>query len=136
MQDLKNHDDDGNDSEEGQKKKKKGEEDEGQLKFMYQTFKKMILYYDFMSLVMYPELKKRREFVHDAWVIAKLSENTELKEAIIVDPYFQLNRDDILQLLKTRDNHIINLVLDKEVNLHIQEDEGYKIVDFKGSQVN
>jgi len=39
-------------------------------------------------------------------------------------------------MLKTRDNHVINLVLDKEVNLHIQEDEGYKIVDFKGGQVN
>ena len=89
-----------------------------------------------MSLVMYPELKKRREFVHDAWLVAKLSENTELKEAIIDDPYFQLNRDDILQLLKTRDNHIVDLVLEKEINLHIQEDEGYKIVDFKGGQVN
>jgi hypothetical protein len=27
--------------------------------------------YDFMSVVMYPELKNRREFVHDCWVIAK-----------------------------------------------------------------
>jgi hypothetical protein len=49
-----------------------------------------------MSLVMYPDLKKRREFVHDSWVVAKMSENRELKEAIIDDPYFQLNRDDIL----------------------------------------
>ena len=89
-----------------------------------------------MSLVMYPELKRRREFVHDAWVIAKMSENTELKEAILCDPHFQLNRTDLLLLLKTRDNHIINLVLEKEVNLHVQEDEGYKIVDFKGGQVN
>lgn len=49
-----------------------------------------------MSIVMYPELLKRREFVHDAWIVAKMSENQELKEAIIVDPYFQLNRDDLL----------------------------------------
>ena len=55
---------------------------------MQQTFKRIILYYDFMSLVMYPELKKRREFISDSWTIAKLSENTELKEAIIDDPYF------------------------------------------------
>jgi len=27
-------------------------------------------------------------------------------------------------------------MLEKEINLHVQEDEGYKIVDFKGSQVN
>ena len=46
----------------------------------------MILEYDFMSLVMYNELKKRREFVHDAWVIAKLTENGELKLAISNDP--------------------------------------------------
>jgi hypothetical protein len=55
---------------------------------MEATFKRMIHEYDFMSLVMYPELKKRREFVHDAWLIAKLTENTELKIAISNDPYF------------------------------------------------
>ena len=49
-----------------------------------------------MSLVMYPELKKRREFVHDAWLIAKLTENMELKLAISNDPYFYITRDDIL----------------------------------------
>ena len=71
---------------------------------MEMTFKRMIYDYDFMSVVMYPELKKRREFVHDAWLIAKLTENTELKIAISNDPYFYITRDDILQLLKTKDD--------------------------------
>ena len=52
---------------------------------MENTFTRMILEYDFMSLVMYPELRKRREFVHDAWLIAKMTENTELKIAISDD---------------------------------------------------
>jgi len=57
--------------------------------------------YDFMSLVMYPECQKRRQFVHDSWIVAKASENQELKEAIAMDPYFYIRRSDILQLLKT-----------------------------------
>jgi len=56
------------------------------------VFKRMISTYDFMSVVMYPELKKRREFVHDAWIIAKHAENTELKIAISNDPYFYITR--------------------------------------------
>lgn len=71
---------------------------------MESTFKKMILDFDFMSLVMYPELKNRREFVHNAWFIAKLTENTELKVAISNDPYFFITRDDILKLLITKDD--------------------------------
>lgn len=63
---------------------------------MEATFKNMILEYDFMSLVMYPELKNRREFVHDTWFIAKLTENTELKLAVSNDPYFYITREDIL----------------------------------------
>lgn len=98
----------------------KHEENQGTFEtYMASVFKRIIMHYDFMSIVMYPELKKRREFVHDAWIVAKMSENRELKEAIIDDPYFQLNREDILQLLQTRDNHIINLVLQKEVMLHV-----------------
>jgi len=60
------------------------------------TFNRMLNEYDFMSVVMYPELKKRREFVHDAWMIAKLTENMELKIAISNDPYFYITRDDML----------------------------------------
>ena len=54
-----------------------------------------------MSIVMYPELKSRRDFVHDCWTIAKACENNELKIAISRDPYFYLERDDILVLLLT-----------------------------------
>jgi len=68
------------------KMKMKSKGSSSQQIFMEATFKRMILEYDFMSLVMYNELKKRREFVHDAWVIAKLTENGELKLAISNDP--------------------------------------------------
>lgn len=38
--------------------------------------------YDFMSIVMYPQLKNRRNFIHDCWLIAKSVDNEELKMAI------------------------------------------------------
>jgi len=104
--------------------------------FMEATFKKMILDFDFMSLVMYPELKNRREFVHDAWYIAKLTENTELKIAISNDPYFFITREDILQLLKTKDDTMIQHMLRNEIMLHINEDVSYKLVKIKNGQVN
>lgn len=53
---------------------------------------KVIQDYDFMNLVMYPDLQQRREFVHECWVVAKLAENTELKIAIAKDPYFFVTR--------------------------------------------
>lgn len=43
----------------------------GPLFQLEQIFKKMMQEYDFMSVVMYPDLKNRREFIHDCWVIAK-----------------------------------------------------------------
>jgi hypothetical protein len=46
-------------------------------------FDKMINEYDFMSTVLYPTLKNRREFIHDCWTIAKAKENSELKMAVI-----------------------------------------------------
>lgn len=104
--------------------------------FMEKTFNRMILDYDFMSLVMYPELRKRREFVHDAWLIAKMTENTELKIAISNDPYFFITRDDILVLLQTNDDQMISHMLKNEIMLHINEDVSYKLVKIKGAQVN
>ena len=100
------------------------------------TFSRMLNEYDFMSVVMYPELKKRREFVHDAWLIAKLTENMELKIAISNDPYFYITRDDILQLLKTKDDQMIQHMLKNEIILHIREDVSYKLVKIKNAQVN
>ena len=64
-----------------------------------------------MSIVMYPTLQSRREFVHDCWLIAKETENEELKLAIAIDPYFYLTRDDLLVLLKTEDNTMITHIL-------------------------
>jgi hypothetical protein len=66
-----------------------------------ELFKKIAFNYDFMSIVMYPTLNSRREFVHDCWMIAKATENEELKLAISIDPYFYLTRDDLLALLRT-----------------------------------
>jgi hypothetical protein len=117
-------------------RKKPKTKDEAEQIFMETTFKRMILEYDFMSLVMYPELKKRREFVHDAWLIAKMTENTELKIAISNDPYFFITRDDILQLLKTKDDQMVHHMLKHEIMLHIREDVSYKLVKIKGAQVN
>lgn len=103
------------------------------MMFMDATFNRMLNEYDFMSVVMYPELKKRREFVHDAWMIAKLTENMELKIAISNDPYFYITRDDMLQLLKTKDDQMIQHMLKHEIILHIREDVSYKLVKIKGA---
>lgn len=105
------------------KKKKKNHKNqtkqELEKRFMDVTFKKMILDFDFMSLVMYPELKNRREFVHSGWFIAKLTENTELKIAISNDPFFYITRDDILKLLMTKDDQMIQHMLKNDIMLHI-----------------
>jgi hypothetical protein len=69
--------------------------------FLEACFHKMMFEYDFLSVVMYPDLKNRRHFVHYAWLIAKFTENFELKMAISNDPYFFVTRDDIYQLIKT-----------------------------------
>ena len=107
---LNNEEEDNKSVKKKGKKNSKSQSDVEQT-FMEATFKRMMLEYDFMSVVMYPELKKRREFVHDAWLIAKLTENTELKIAISNDPYFYISRDDILQLLKTKDDKMIEHML-------------------------
>ena len=66
------------------------------FKYLKQCFKSMISNSDFYSIIIYPDLKARKEFVHNAWVIAKFTENTELKMLIIKDKYFYLTRDDML----------------------------------------
>lgn len=42
-------------------------EEMSELDFLFLT---MITKYDFMSVVMYPDLRNRREFIHDCWMIA------------------------------------------------------------------
>jgi hypothetical protein len=100
------------------------------------SFDKMIQEYDFMSIIMYPELQNRREFVHDSWYIAKTTENDELKVAILKDPYFYLTREDILTLLKTHDNRMITLIMENESKLLIQDDDSYELVLIKRTQVD
>ena len=80
---------------------------------------------------MYPELKSRREFVHDAWLIAKYTDNFELKMAISKDPYFYITREDIFQLIKTEDDEMIEHILKIGVALQIHEDISYKLVAIK-----
>jgi len=89
-----------------------------------------------MSLVMYPDLKPRREFVHDCWIIAKACEAEELKLAISKDPYFFLERRDLLQLLQTRDNSMITHILIIQCNMLLMDDISYKLVSIKGEQVD
>lgn len=84
--------------------------------------------YDFMSVVMYPDLKNRREFIHDCWTIAKAKENDELKIAVSLDQFFYLTREDLLVLLKTHDNKMITHILKHSCKLHIIEDIGYKLI--------
>jgi glutamine phosphoribosylpyrophosphate amidotransferase len=87
--------------------------------------------YDFMSVVMYPDLINRREFIHDCWLIAKIQENEELKLAISKDTYFYLTRSDLLELLKTSDNKMITHILETNCMLHLKEDISYKLVAIK-----
>ena len=46
---------------------------------MEAVFDSMMSDYDFMAIIIYPELEARRQFVHNAWDIAKTAENDELK---------------------------------------------------------
>ena len=96
----------------------------------------MMMDFDFLSLVMYPELKNRREFVHDSWTIAKACENDELKLSILNDPYFYLDRNDLLTLLATHDNKMITHILNLGCMLHIKADISYKLVAIKHAQVD
>lgn len=97
-EDKQEEEEDGGDAKKGQKGKAKkkararGRPVDSNQRFIETVFKRLISDYDFMSVVMYPELQKRRDFVHDAWLIAKNAENTELKIAISNDPFFYINR--------------------------------------------
>ena len=98
-----------------------------------EIFRKILTTYDFMSIVMYQTLNSRREFVHDCWLIAKATENEELKLAISRDPYFYLTREDLLALLKSDDNAMITHILETGCKLYIKEDISYKLISIKGA---
>ncbi len=96
----------------------------------------MINEYDFFSIIIYPDLKARKQFVHDAWEIAKFTENFELKMIIIQDPNFFLTREDIFQLVHTEDNEMIEEILKNDIMLEIQDDISYRLVSIKNSKVD
>ena len=85
---------------------------------------------------MYPTLRARREFVHRCWVIAKASEEHDLKIAVAGDPFFALGRADLLTLLKTRDLILIEYILEKGCKLSVTQDDSYKLISIKRSQVD
>jgi len=84
-----------------------------------------------MSLVMYPDLLNRRDFVHDCWIIAKETDNQELKIAITADPFFYLTREDLFNLLVTHDDAMITHILNNDCNLLLKDDIGYKLIAIK-----
>lgn len=77
--------------------------------------------YEFITIVMYPNLSKRRDFVHNCWIIAKERENMEFKQAVAADKSFYLTREDLLILAKTKDNVMINFILEIGSKLYVQE---------------
>lgn len=89
-----------------------------------------------MSIILYPTLNNRREFIHNCWKIAQAKDNSELKQAVIRDPYFYLNRDDLLNLLIKYDNEIIQEVLKLKCSFHLTSDWDYKMISIKGGQVD
>lgn len=74
---------------------------------------------DILSVLMYPQLSGRRKFVHRCWVIAKTTEDYDLKIAVASDPYFQLGRSDLLILLKTKDLQLIEFIMEQDCKLTV-----------------
>lgn len=96
----------------------------------------MIFKYDILQVIIYPDLKLRKMFVHDAWVIAKFTDDFDLKLAVSQDPYFCITREDIFQLMHTHDDIMIEHMLKIGVKLEIQEDTGFTIVSIKKAKVD
>ena len=91
---------------------------------------------DILSVLMYPQLSGRRIFVHRCWVIAKTTEDDDFKLAVASDPYFQLGRSDLLILLKTKDLKLIEFILEQECKLTVTQDDSFKLISIKNSQMD
>ena len=91
---------------------------------------------DILSVLMYPQMSARRKFVHRCWVIAKTTEDDDLKVAVASDPYFQLGRSDLLILLKTKDLKLIQFILEQECKLTVTQDDSFKLISIKKSQMD
>ena len=102
---------------------------------MEEMFNSMLYKTNFMTLIMYPELEQRRSFVHDAFFIAKTSENIELKIALLIDPYMYIEKRDIELLIFSDDHDMIDLTLRHPVNMHITN-TGYRLIKVKEGQVD
>ena len=89
-----------------------------------------------MSLVMYPDLRNRRDFIHDCFLIALGTSNDELKMVLSRDPYFYVNREDVLLLLKNNDIKMIKHLLISHHKFHITTDIDYRLVAIKREQVD
>ena len=89
-----------------------------------------------MSLVMYPDLRNRRDFIHDCFLIALGTSNDELKMVLSKDPYFYVNREDVLLLLKNNDIKMIKHLLTSHHKFHITTDIDYRLVAIKREQVD
>ena len=96
----------------------------------------MIFKYDILQVIIYPDLKLRKMFVHNAWTIAKFTDNFDLKLAVSQDPYFCITREDIFHLVHTLDDIMIEHMLKTEVKLEIQEDAGFVHVSIKKAKVD
>ena len=62
--------------------------------------------------------------------------NEELKMALSHDPYFYLNRDDLLVLLKANDIKMMVHLMRTMCKLHLTNDQGYKLIAIKHQQVD
>ena len=59
-----------------------------------------------------------------------------MKIALSKDPFFYLNREDLLELLTTHDDKMITHLIEINVKLLIQEEISYKLVGIKDEQVD
>lgn len=105
-------------------------------KHLRKCFDNMIYSHDFYAIIIYPDLKTRKQFVHDAWIIAKFTECHELKLIISNDKYFYITREDIFQLVHTEDDDMIQHMLHIGVSFEVKDDIDYKLVNFKKTKVD
>lgn len=82
-----------------------------------ELFKWIIFNYDFIVLVMYQEMSKRRDFVQECWKMASLCGNTDLMLAISKDAQFFVTYSDILSLCILNETNIISQLLNNKTQL-------------------
>ena len=91
-------------------------------------FTELLDTFDFITIVMYEELRARRDFIHDCFLIAQATQSNELMSAITQDPHFYVTRDDMFELLRSENHAIISRLLEMSCKYLITEDKGYYLV--------